>query len=136
VAAAAPAPAPAVEVTKACAAGLNQLLEGSRIQFATGRADIAAASGPLLDKLADAAKNCPGNLRVEGHTDNVGGADANRQLSLARADAVKAALVQRGLNPARVDTAGFGADRPVGDNTSAEGRAQNRRIEFHAADSK
>jgi outer membrane protein OmpA-like peptidoglycan-associated protein len=135
-AAAAPVAAPAAspaEVAKSCAAGLNQLLESSRIQFATGRADIAPASSGLLDKLADAAKSCPGNLRVEGHTDNVGDAEANRRLSLARADAVKDQLVQRGLNAQRVETAGFGADRPMADNAKPDGRAQNRRIEFHAA---
>jgi outer membrane protein OmpA-like peptidoglycan-associated protein len=131
-----PAAAPAaIEQAKACAAGLNRLLEGSRIQFASGRAEIAAASNPLLDQLAAAAKDCPGNLRIEGHTDNIGDPQANRRLSLQRSEAVKAALVLRGLLPDRVETAGFGADRPVGDNATADGRAQNRRIEFHPAGS-
>lgn len=140
---AAPTPAPAVSsapavlaaptVADECAKGLNDLMARSRIEFETGRADIRPSSQALLDRLASAAKSCPGPLRVEGHTDNVGAADMNQALSLARADAVKAALVQRGLEPSRVLTAGFGADKPLGDNATAEGRAQNRRIEFHPA---
>lgn len=129
------APAAPVDQAKACAAELNRLLEGSRIQFASGRAEIAAASGPVLDRLAAAAKDCPGKLRIEGHTDNIGDPEANRQLSLQRSGAVKAALLLRGLPTDRVETAGFGADRPVGDNATPDGRAQNRRIEFHPAGS-
>jgi outer membrane protein OmpA-like peptidoglycan-associated protein len=69
-------------------------------------------------------------LTIEGHTDNVGGAKVNKSLSEARARAVVAVLVTMGIAPTRLKAAGFGQERPVADNATAEGRAKNRRLEL------
>jgi OOP family OmpA-OmpF porin len=71
---------------------------------------------------------------VIGHTDNVGLRDTNVALSLARAEAVRSYLAGKGINPDMIAVSGQGPDRPVAGNASAEGRARNRRIEFHVAD--
>jgi outer membrane protein OmpA-like peptidoglycan-associated protein len=128
---AAAAATPAAQAA-ACERSLAAELEGQRVEFASGSAVIASRSNALLDRLAAAARACAGTLVVEGHTDNVGSAAANQSLSQARAEAVRAALVQRGLAAERLSARGFGLDRPLADNDSAEGRARNRRIEFRA----
>ncbi len=69
-------------------------------------------------------------VAIHGHTDNVGGAKYNMKLSLGRAAAVKAYLVSKGIPAARITTKGFGFTKPVADNSTPEGRAKNRRIEF------
>ena len=66
---------------------------------------------------------------VEGHTDNVGGKDFNMNLSLRRAQSVKAYLVRHGIRPSLITIEGYGYTRPVADNSTPEGRAQNRRVE-------
>jgi len=67
---------------------------------------------------------------VEGHTDNQGGPGINRPLSERRAAAVKAWLVKQGIDPSRLTSKGFGDTKPIDTNTTAEGRANNRRVEF------
>lgn len=102
------------------------------ILFETGKAEVRAESAPTLREIASALKEHP-ELRVQigGHTDNVGQAAANQKLSQARADAVKAALVtDYDIAEDRMETRGFGDTKPVTDNRSAEGRANNRRVEF------
>ena len=69
-------------------------------------------------------------IQLDGHTDNTGNPQANQQLSLARANAVKAMLVSDGIDANRISTAGYGQDRPLASNDSAEGRAKNRRTEL------
>jgi outer membrane protein OmpA-like peptidoglycan-associated protein len=129
------APAPAAErEAAACEGGLGALLGSSTVEFAPGSAVLAPSSGPLLDRVAEVAKTCPGTLRVEGHTDSTGGAASNLELSRARAEAVRRALVERGLPAERLVAEGFGQARPVAPNDDAAGRARNRRIELHVAD--
>ncbi len=128
-----PAPAPAVAAAQACEKSLADLVTGSRIEFASASAQIQAKSMSLLDKLAEAAKTCPGSLAVNGHTDNIGNADYNLALSKARAESVRKALVQRGLAGERIQAEGFGLTQPLDSNATAEGRAKNRRIEFKAS---
>lgn len=126
----APEPAPASAAVAACDAGFKTVLSRSSLQFATGRAELLPAAGPVLDALARAASTCTLPFRIEGHTDAQGQAEANEALSQARAEAVRQALVQRGLDAARIGTDGFGEARPVADNGTEAGRSRNRRIEF------
>ncbi len=78
----------------------------------------------LLDSNADL------RVSIEGHTDNTGSADRNRQLSSERARSVLDALVGLGIAPARLSARGFGPDKPLADNTDEAGRAKNRRVEL------
>jgi outer membrane protein OmpA-like peptidoglycan-associated protein len=131
VAAAAPQPAPAA--AQACEKSLADLLAASKIVFATNSAVIAPGSAGLLDALANALRGCAGTVRVEGHTDSRGYPAANKELSMARAQSVRAALIARGIAATQLQAQGFGADSPIADNASEAGRAQNRRIEFRVA---
>ena len=70
------------------------------------------------------------NISIEGHTDNTGSADHNRQLSTARARSVLGALVGLGIDPSRLSSKGFGPDKPLADNADDAGRAKNRRVEL------
>jgi outer membrane protein OmpA-like peptidoglycan-associated protein len=99
------------------------------ITFATGQATITPASDAVLnDVLAVLTANTEWRLRIEGHTDNVGDKAANLKLSNARAAAVAAWLAGRGIDASRLTTAGLGDTQPVGENTTEEGRARNRRV--------
>ena len=102
------------------------------ILFATAKAIVQPESKPVLREIADALKAHPElKILIEGHTDNVGDPASNLTLSQARAEAVKAALVsQLGADAARIATQGFGDTKPVGENATPEGRAQNRRVEI------
>ncbi len=84
-----------------------------------------------LDVLMDFMKSRPAvQVRIEGHTDNRGTAKINKTLSLARAETVKAYLVQKGIDPKRIQTVGYGPSRPIGDNNTEFGRGLNRRTEI------
>ena len=101
------------------------------ILFATGKAEVQPESRPVLKEIATTLKE-HGDLKVliEGHTDNVGNAASNLKLSDGRAAAVKAALVSDfGIAGDRITTKGMGDTKPAKPNTTAEGRAQNRRVE-------
>jgi outer membrane protein OmpA-like peptidoglycan-associated protein len=77
-----------------------------------------------VNRIGDVLYKYPQTMvRIEGHTDDVGSDDANMRLSLARAGAVKTVFVQRGVNPARIQTLGLGESQPISSN-----RAQNRRV--------
>lgn len=118
------------EAVAQCENAMASILGEARIEFAVGSAAINASSAPLLDTVAETAIACPGVLVVEGHTDNTGGAAANQALSLARADAVRGALIERGIAADRLTAAGFGDRTPIANNDTSEGRARNRRIEI------
>jgi OOP family OmpA-OmpF porin len=99
------------------------------ITFATGQATITPASDAVLnDVLAVLVANAAWRLRIEGHTDNVGDKAANLKLSQARAGAVAAWLAGKGIDAARLSTAGLGDTQPVAPNTTDDGRAKNRRV--------
>jgi len=100
------------------------------IHFETNQAVIKPESKPILDQIAAALRDNPSlKVSVEGHTDNSGTPQGNRALSLKRAEAVVAALVQAGIATGRLSAAGWGQEKPVADNRSEEGRAKNRRVE-------
>ncbi len=104
-----------------------------RIEFDTNKATIRPESDEILEAVRDVLRENPQltRIRVEGHTDNRGSRAHNRGLSERRALAVVDWLVQHGIGRERLVAQGFGPDRPVDDNTSAEGRQNNRRVEFH-----
>jgi outer membrane protein OmpA-like peptidoglycan-associated protein len=101
------------------------------IQFEYNKATIKPVSFPILDEVVILMKARPEiNIGVYGHTDNVGGKAYNVRLSKARAVACVDYLVKKGVDQARLESEGFGPDKPVGDNKTEEGRAKNRRVEF------
>lgn len=131
------AEAPVAPLTRSgCESSLASTLSREQIEFASGSAKIDAKSGALLDQLAREVRSCPGKIRIEGHTDTVGRGRINRHLSEARAAAVRSALIARGIPAERLIARGYGARRPVADNTTEAGRARNRRIEFHTVATK
>lgn len=102
------------------------------ILFDTGKSTIKPESAETLKTVADVLKADPAlMLEIQGHTDNVGAKAANLRLSQERAAAVQAYLVQtHGIAAARLTSAGFGDTRPVANNATEQGRAQNRRVEL------
>ena len=101
------------------------------VQFATGTANLAASARESLAKFAGVVASYP-SLRyvIEGHTDNTGREETNRELSLKRAIAVRDYLIGQGVAASSIDVAGLGPFMPMADNTTADGRARNRRVEI------
>jgi outer membrane protein OmpA-like peptidoglycan-associated protein len=110
--------------------GKIEILE--QVQFKTGSDVILAASDELLTNVAAVFAKHPEitKVLVEGHTDNKGGKAYNKNLSNRRAASVRKWLVKHGVDDKRLDSKGFGQDRPIGDNGTDEGRQKNRRVEF------
>jgi OOP family OmpA-OmpF porin len=102
------------------------------ILFDTGKATIKPESADALKVVIDAlAADTALKVEIQGHTDNVGTAAANKTLSQQRADAVRDYLIKTGsIAPARLTAVGFGDTKPVGPNTTEDGRAKNRRVEL------
>jgi flagellar motor protein MotB len=102
------------------------------LQFVEAKAAPGRGSPAILQQVIDAlVRNGAARVRIEGHTDNREGEEhARQQLSEARARAVAALLVKAGLDPARIETAGFGARQPKAPNLTPRGRELNRRVEF------
>lgn len=112
------------------AEGEIQILQ--QIEFENGESRILPSSGPLLGEIAGALKAHPEITKVEvqGHTDNRGDARFNESISQARAAAVVAALVRRGVDPSRLIAKGYGQKAPIADNKTAAGRKKNRRVQL------
>jgi outer membrane protein OmpA-like peptidoglycan-associated protein len=109
--------------------GEKLVLKG--VFFKTGSAELTPESLPTLDKLAEQLTTFPEvKLEVQGHTDNLGPASKNKKLSGKRAEAVVAYLVTKGIAKDRLKAFGYGPEKPVGDNKTEDGRAQNRRVEL------
>jgi outer membrane protein OmpA-like peptidoglycan-associated protein len=101
------------------------------IHFESGKAVILPESYGLLDEVADILQSNPTlSILIEGHTDSVGSDSYNLRLSQSRANSVMQYLIQRGVSPNRLKAVGYGESRPIANNSTAEGRARNRRVEF------
>jgi len=101
------------------------------IKFALNKADILPASKPTLDEAVKVLQQFPDvKLEISGHTDATGPRDANMTLSQARADSVRNYIIGKGIADTRLRAVGYGPDKPIADNTTPAGQAENRRIEF------
>lgn len=120
-----------LSVNQAEQAVIDNALKDRIIEFESGSAVLLPAGTQILDEMVVALNRVQGkNVKVIGHTDSQGNPDKNKVLSQQRADAVKQYLISKGIAAARLSTEGLGADKPVADNATPEGRKKNRRIEF------
>lgn len=100
------------------------------INFDTNQATIKPDSQSIIGQIAEMLKASPQLIvSIDGHTDNTGTPARNQTLSKQRADAVVAALMEKGISAKRLSAVGWGQDKPIADNRSEEGRAKNRRVE-------
>lgn len=103
----------------------------SGILFAVNSAELSPNAKRDIDKLAKTLKDYEGtNVIIEGHTDNTGSYELNQKLSEKRAAAVAAYAKSLGIDGSRFQSKGYSYDQPIADNSTAEGRAQNRRVEI------
>jgi outer membrane protein OmpA-like peptidoglycan-associated protein len=111
--------------------GMVITLSGS-VLFASGKADLLPAAQAKLNEVATALTNQDPDSKIviEGHTDSKGSADLNQRLSQQRAESVRNYLISRGIASERVTALGQGSAQSIADNASAEGRANNRRVEI------
>ncbi len=118
-----------VTLTRALETG--QVMSFANIHFDSGSANLKTDSYTILDGVADLLMaNQTARVEISGHTDSDGSESSNQQLSERRAAAVRDYLVRRGVPTAMLTTVGYGEARPVASNSTADGKAQNRRIEF------
>ncbi|MET0378835.1 MAG: OmpA family protein [Spongiibacteraceae bacterium] len=109
---------------------INLVVPGA-ISFATNSAQLTPNFYESLNKVATSLKEFPDSaVQIVGHTDSTGAASYNQQLSVNRASAVVMYLAAQGVEQTRLQATGMGPSQPVADNTTAEGRAQNRRVEI------
>lgn len=111
-----------------------KLVMEEAVAFDSGQAELKPNALPILTTIAEQLKRVPNTIMIEGHTDNVpirrGRYGSNWELSMARAYAVIKFFEQAGVEPKRLSGIGYGEQRPAADNSTAEGRAANRRIEI------
>ena len=120
-----------VDPNEVCQNKLNGILATSKINFRFQESDINRGSFTLLNNLANILRNCQAVLvQVAGHTDSIGTPESNILLSQQRATSVINYFTEFGLDPDRFEVIGYGQNKPVADNRTAAGRAENRRIEF------
>ena len=124
-------PVAAIPTPQDCIGKIRTVTESRKITFDPGSADLAAATQPVVDDIAEILQIC-GDLpiRVSGYTDSQGREIMNQQLSQDRADAVLTALRARRVPVSTFESIGFGEENPIADNDTEEGREANRRIEF------
>ncbi len=114
----------------ACQAQMDSAHEDLGVKFKTGRPEIGDSSYPVIAELARAMGSCSTPVEIAVHTDSLGDAAVNLKLSQRRADAVRKALVQRGVRPDRLMATGYGETQPIASNAGESGRRENRRVEF------
>lgn len=130
-----PAPPPPLPVAEAPPPPAKRKIVLRNVHFDFDKAEIRADAAPVLDEAAEELKG-EGQVSIiaEGHTDSIGTEAYNLKLSLRRAQAVRDYLVAHGMAPDRIRIEGFGETRPVATNDTADGRAQNRRVELHVGE--
>ena len=107
----------------------KEIVLSAGTSFATGKSVLLPAASGVLDQLVKIMKDNPQSTWIiEGHTDNVGAKDKNKKLSLARAQAVQKYFAAKGIGKERFTVRGLGSDFPVADNSTLDGRSQNRRV--------
>lgn len=123
-------PAPPVAVVDDPRTGISIRLPGS-VLFETAQATLRSDAEPALMQALEVVQRYPRRtISVAGFTDDIGGLDANQRLSEARARTVAGWLAGHGIAEQRIEAVGYGAQRPVADNATPEGRQQNRRVEL------
>lgn len=116
-------------------ADLSQL--SGNIRFQTNSAALDSSSLLFLDEVVQILiDNTSDSMEISGHTDSRGGENVNLILSRLRADTVMNYLIQKGISKERLAASGYGSSQPVSDNTTAEGRQLNRRVEFKIKEEK
>ncbi|GAB1364872.1 OmpA family protein [Rhodobacter sp.] len=124
-------PFAALPTPQECAASVAAVVKTQKITFTPGSAEISSDSLPVIARLADVLKNCPGlPMEIGGHTDAQGSESGNKALSQARAEAVLLALQGRRVDVSAMKAVGYGEGVPIADNGTEDGREANRRIEF------
>jgi outer membrane protein OmpA-like peptidoglycan-associated protein len=108
-----------------------QTVELPGVEFELGSQNLTPLAGTVLEQIGMVLADFPGAvIEVAGHTDATGSTEYNQALSQQRADAVRDALIEQGVDPARLRAVGYGEGRPIADNETDEGRARNRRVEL------
>jgi outer membrane protein OmpA-like peptidoglycan-associated protein len=103
----------------------------SGILFATNSSKLTSNAQSEIGQLATTLKKYPDtNILIEGHTDNTGGRELNQRLSEQRAESVASYTTAQGVDRSRITTKGYAFDQPIADNSTVEGRTQNRRVEI------
>ena len=119
-----------LDALKATPTPRGMVLTLGDVLFDTGRAELKSGATRKVDQLAQFLMEHPDRrVQIEGFTDSVGSDSYNEDLSQRRADAVKAALINRGIEPSRIGTEGYGKAYPVANNSDSGGRQLNRRVE-------
>ncbi|VAX18859.1 hypothetical protein MNBD_IGNAVI01-1892 [hydrothermal vent metagenome] len=118
-----------VVIKPAAKSNSEMLLMGVNFEFNSSR--LTPESYPVLYHVAQRLKEFPElKIEIDGHCDSIGTVEVNQRISLERANVVKNYMVERGIDESRIKTVGYGFSRPIADNSTPEGRAMNRRIEF------
>jgi OmpA-OmpF porin, OOP family len=119
------------EAVATCQTDINTLMKDKTINFQSGSAYLAADSNAVIDELAKALTPCAGTkVEIQGHTDLVGSADLNQNLSQQRAETVMKVLSEKGVPADRLSAKGYGATQPLENAKNPAANAKNRRTVF------
>jgi len=125
-----PAPVVAAPAAKAKPVDDSKVLKG--VSFKSGSAQLNPESIAVLARVATRLKASPDDkFEIRGHTDSLGDAEENRDLSMRRAISVRDSLIQMGVAASQLSAVGYGEDDPLVSNRTSRGRRRNRRVELH-----